>query len=162
MRHLVIGGTGFIGAALVKELGRRGLSFDYTTRSKDIWDAHIMDVLEPNALPDADVVYLCAAYKGYANCDRDSVLSWRTNVDAQIKIGQHYRHFAFLVYLSSDAVEFSAAAYAYQKRHVEAYMNTIDAAIVRPGPVSAERVGEFASVLADIGEQHRKGLTRWQ
>ena len=156
MRHLVIGSGGFIGSHLFRELAGRKIDAVGYQRSA-------FDVLEspPALLIDARTVYLCAARKGYADCDRNSQLSWRVNVDAQIAIGQHYQHSAFVVYISSDAVEFSNSAYAYQKRHVEAYMNTINAAVVRPGSISPERVGEFAKFLADIGTARKRGLARW-
>lgn len=170
MKHLVIGGSGFIGG---------GVALQLEIASHDClrWFRQDYDLLRRSGtLPIADFIYLCAGTKGYANCDKNPRESWTVNVDSQIDIARYYAEpqiitepytgqippHPFIIYISSDAVEFSNSNYAIQRRHVEAYMNTINAAIIRPGPISEDRSIEFAKLVIDTAIRRKRGLTRWQ
>jgi nucleoside-diphosphate-sugar epimerase len=167
MTHLVIGGDGKIGKALCRELCAQGVEYRSTTRRRwaafdgklflDLYDLKIgLDELgNPNT------VYLVAAMSGMI-VGKDSE-SYRINVDAQIKLARYYsQQDTFVVFISSDAVEFpDQSAYARQKAAVEAYIQSIDGAIVRPTRIAPERIEEFAGLVVDIGVNRIVGVTRW-
>lgn len=163
-RALVVGGTGFVGAALVAELHRRGRQVIATSRRPaplppgevfyDLADG------QPEQLPVADTVYLVAAMPTFAACEGNP-LAWRVNVDAPIAIARQFPG-AFVVFVSSDAVEWcGATAYARQKAQVEGFMHSRWGAIVRPNRILPQTVGAFAALLADVGESRNSGLHRW-
>jgi nucleoside-diphosphate-sugar epimerase len=163
--HLVIGGHGLIGTALCNELRTRGLPFQGTHRFDPMMI--YLDLRDPKNWPSisVSVVYLVAAIPGFPKCEgnRDS---WVVNVDAPIALARHFHHGggatqAFPVFLSSDTVEWSNAAYPRQKAQVEAYINSIDGAIIRPSKVAPERAGELAKVIVDVGLSRKPGVTRW-
>ena len=167
--HLIIGGRGLLGTALCNELGLRSIPFKATCRrlpsmgeiKLDLTDL-IIDRQAAADLPLAEVVYLVAAKTGLGACEADRS-SWIVNVDAPIALARVYEaRRAHIVFISSDAVEYcGATAYARQKAQVEAYVQSIDGAIVRPGRIGA-RVAELARLVADVGVQRRVGLVRWQ
>jgi hypothetical protein len=104
------------------------------------------------------VVYLVAAVPKFAECEKNPD-TWRVNVDAPIALARLFPS-AFKVFVSSDAVEFAGnTAYARQKAHVEGYMQSIDAAIVRPNRISD--APKFAEYLIEVGQGRRPGLFRW-
>jgi nucleoside-diphosphate-sugar epimerase len=170
MKHFIIGGDGLIGLSLRKELRNRDANLNWSTRrsgEKGVF----LDLFEPiDELPAADIVYMATNYRGptgsaFQDCQCDPVGSWRVNVDGPIAIARHYvRHTpgTFIVYLSSSAVEYSGGPeYGRQKAQVEAYMNTIDAAIIRASRVDLVRLPAFAAMVVDIGMARRAGVTRW-
>ena len=70
---------------------------------------------------------------------------------------------AAIIFISSDAVETcGGTAYARQKAAAEAYMRTINAAIIRPGRIAPERAREFAAFVVDVALSHRSGIHRWR
>ena len=164
--HFIIGGNGLVGNALRTVLQHRiHLSVHWSSRRLefDSWQIDLEDSDLPT-LPTADVVYLVAGMTGFARCEFMPI-SWRVNVDAPIQIAQHYqsRSPPLIVYISSDAVEkASGTAYARQKTHVEGFMRTINAAIIRPAYIAPERASEFAQFVVDVGERGRKGVFRWE
>jgi nucleoside-diphosphate-sugar epimerase len=176
MIHFVIGGDGYIGAALCRELKRQKVDFRQSTRRKPAPSRKFFLDLSKPPLPlpypyDAYVVYIATTYKGatgsaFQDCQCDPVGSWQINVDAPIAIARYYARrtpSAFIVYLSSSAAEYSGGPeYGRQKAQVEAYMNTIDAAIIRASRVTPERLEEFAKLVVSLGEKRRAGLTRWE
>ena len=135
--HLVIGGRGLVGTALVEELKKRDVPFTATTR-----ETFDLSKPAPNLswiLPKAEFVYLVAAIPKLAYCEQNPAESWRVNVDMPIAIAKHFRNSAFVTFVSSDAVETCGnTAYGRQKAAAEAFMHTIDAAIVRPSRVPPE------------------------
>lgn len=162
MSHLVIGGNGLVGTALRTELLRRNVKFEWTTRWSGQPGALFLDLRRPWIVPSTSpsVVYLVAAVTSGRACEGNPE-AWRINADAPITLAKHFRK-AFIVYLSSDAVEWSApTAYARQKAQAEAFMNTIDAAIVRPAPIRPDTVAGFARWLAEIGTMKAPGIHRW-
>lgn len=164
-RHLVIGGDGFIGSALVRELGRRNVTRAMTTRRAFHTlpcEVKPYDLLtsSPEDLPRADIVYLVAGIPTFMACEGNP-FSWRINVDAPLAIVRNMRD-AFCVFISSDAVEWcSATAYARQKAHVESAISSRRAAVVRPIRVEPNRVTEFAEYLVNVGLSREPGLYRW-
>lgn len=160
--HLVIGGRGLIGGALVEKLFHRDLAYSFTSRRKEAAYRCDLAKLDVDSLPPASFVYLVAALPRFADCEalRES---WIVNVDAPIAIARHYHKGAFVVFMSSDTVEYAGStAYGRQKAHAEAYMQSIDAAIVRPvGKVMPERAPELAGFLIDIALRRASGVHRW-
>jgi nucleoside-diphosphate-sugar epimerase len=166
--HLVIGRDGLVGSALMAQLAERGLPHIGTTRRNRL-DAQYLDLSEP--LPAemmplwSGVVYLVAAKPNFqgARCDPDA---WVVNVDAPIAIARHYRTQSsgvFIVYISSDAMEWEyGTALAVQKMQVESYMQTIDAAIIRPARIGKDRAHEFADFVIGTALAKRAGVSRWE
>ena len=164
--HLVIGGNGLIGTAVCEELERRSLPFICTTRrSSESLGPKFMFRLgddDPAELPGASIVYLVAAAPGFAACE-GSADSWVVNVDAQIAIARRFKPSAFVVYVSSDAVEWcGATAYARQKAQVESYIQAIDGAVIRPTRVLPASAGDLAKLMIDVGENRKQGVHRWK
>lgn len=165
--HLVIGRDGLIGSALVAELHRRGLPCFGTTRRNQT-DAMFLDLSHPidedNLIPIwTGVIYLVAAMPKFQDCALERE-AWRVNVDAPITLARHYASAsrgAFVVFISSDAVEWSGEALARQKAHVESYMRTINAAIIRPARVTQERAPEFASFVVQKAIDQHVGVSYW-
>ena len=126
MMQLLIGGNGLIGTAVRREMERRYLTgtgppFRVTTRREsDADDGWILYRLgeNPDQLPPATVVYLVAAKPGFAACE-GSAESWVVNVDAQIAIARRFKRMAFVVYVSSDAVELQQQLAARDKEIAE-------------------------------------------
>ena len=163
--HLVIGGRGLVGTALVHHLISRNLPLIATTRHEDE-SLFKLDLSEPERwkrLPMADFVYLVAAIPKLAYCEEHPDLSWRVNVDAPISLAKNYsRWHAFVTFVSSNAVEVCGnTAYGRQKAAAEAYMHTIDAAIVRPSRVPPERATDLAGFLVQIALRRRIGVHHW-
>ncbi len=163
MINLIVGGNGLVGTALRSALERKEIMFDFTSRTLDGTLNQIrLDLMSvPNFWHcDYDVVYLVAAVPKFAECERDPA-TWRVNVDAPIAMARLFPK-AFKVFISSDAVEFAGnTAYARQKAHVESYMQSIDAAIVRPSRIPPENADMFAEYLIAVGQGRRPGLFRW-
>jgi dTDP-4-dehydrorhamnose reductase len=168
--HFVIGGDGLVGMALRQELQRRHLAWQATSRKVGAFpswpDPVFLDLaaIDWQYLPmiTSGTIYLVGAMSKFVDCESNP-LSWRVNVDAQIEIAQHYvQTGAFIVFISSEAVEKAGAtAYGRQKAHVESYLRTVPAAIVRPSRISSEDVEDFAGMVVDIGVARKVGLTRW-
>src|SRR5258707_15187062 len=97
-RALVIGGSGYIGRALVWLLNESGWMVYAPSR----------DALDLLAIPEDpkswwapwDVVYLCAAITRFIECE-DQRIAYRVNVDAPIRIAQLCDP-KKVVYLSSE------------------------------------------------------------
>ena len=74
-----------------------------------------------------------------------------------------YRGAGFVVYVSSDAVEWcGATAYARQKAQVESYIQAIDGAVIRPTRVTPALVGDLARLMVDVGLNRKQGVHRWK
>ena len=162
--HLVIGGGGLVGTALVIELMSRKLPVIATTRIRNDTSVFTLDLLDPlaNSLPRAEFVYLVAAIAKLAYCEQHPVESWRVNVDAPIVLAKHLRHYGFVTFVSSDAVETCGnTAYGRQKAAAEAFMQTIGAAIVRPSRVPPEQASNLAAFLADVAIGRQTGVHHW-
>jgi dTDP-4-dehydrorhamnose reductase len=164
MKSLIVGGDGMVGAALTKALIGKSILFDATTRHR--WAEHgrrFLDLSDPVvdwSVADYSVVYLVAAVPKFAECESNP-LTWLINVDAPIALARVFKT-AFKVFVSSDAVEKAGGtAYGRQKAHVEGYMQSIDAAIVRPGRIAPTQADDFAEYLANVGESQNPGLFRW-
>jgi dTDP-4-dehydrorhamnose reductase len=165
--HVVIGGRGLIGTALVHELASRDRRYWASSRDRNCaeWE-FFLDLTDPTevAFPadmrPTDIVYLVAAMPGFAACEGNAQ-SWRINVDAQIALARWFKR-SFVVFVSSDSVEWAGGtAYARQKAQVESYIQSIDGAIVRPARVTPPRAAEFARCLVDVALQRKIGVTRW-
>jgi dTDP-4-dehydrorhamnose reductase len=172
--HLVIGGRGLIGTAVVAELDRRKLDYRFTTRNQGrLWDKEIFLDLEMvsnsynvknNYLPNldglGDVLYLIAAMPGLYQCEGNRT-SYRVNADAPVALARRYKT-SFVVFISSDAVENAGLVnYARAKARVENYIDTIDGAIIRPSKVTAETAASLAGVAVHVGMNRISGVTHW-
>ncbi len=148
LKALVIGGTGFIGSALVCALRERDIDVEYTTRQT-------LDLLKPiESLPSCDIVYICAAMSRFIECE-DNPLAYRVNVDAPREIAELV-HPAQVIYLSSEAVERALHTnYGLHKALAEVSLRTVcRPIIVRLSKVSEERLDDcldFLVGLASIG-----------
>lgn len=159
MKSLLIGSTGFVGAALFARLNRSGY-VTATTRAD-------FDLSQPiTELPDTNcsVVFQVAAMTKFMECRDNPRASYRINVDAQIEIANlAIAAGMFPVFISSDVVEVEPhTAYGHQKATVEAYFRTIKGAVVRPTRIAPHRVGEFCDFLVRVGEKRERGVFRWR
>lgn len=172
--HLVIGGRGLIGTAVVAELERRKLDYRFTTRNQGrLWDKEIYLDLETisnsynvknNYLPAldglGDVLYLVAGMPGIYACEGNAK-SFRVNADASIALARRYKT-AFVVFVSSGSVENAGIVnYARAKSKVEHYIDTIDGAIIRPDRVTAETAASAAATIVHVGMNRISGVTHW-
>lgn len=154
VKALVIGSQGYVGGLVLGGLIRARHDAAGYGRGD-------FDVLDPHPLPEADVVYLCAAQLRL-HPHRAEPLEWRTNVDATLAvIAQATRAGAFVVYPSSTAVETRADRYAAMKAHVEAALWGVQrVAVVRLDDVRTDPRAAIAA-LVKAGETRAAGLTRW-
>ena len=148
MRCLVIGGSGLIGSALVKELSEAGHEVSAPKSSEHFQGAF-------------DAAFLCFGIKGIKPNEVDRVKSWRVNVDKALIHGLALlRYGAKLVYVSSDAVEWLDSHYTRQKALVEVGLLAAgEPVIVRPSTVTKERAPEFARFM--IGLIDKPGIHYW-
>lgn len=154
LRILVIGGSGLIGRPLVQALMDCGHTVEAPSHAE-------FDLINPpDPLPHCDAVYFTAGPKGFRPCEGNS-LSYRINVDGVLQVGiELMRLGTKLVFVSTDAVEWSAAAYATQKRLAEiGLMAAGSPAIVRPERVSADNVDNLVALLVKVMD--RPGIHRW-
>ena len=158
MKAMVIGANGKIGSALSKALEVAGHEVMRMTRKE-------IDLLElPNIFDKfghVDVVYLCAAMTRFIDCE-DNDQSYRANVDAPIGIALQVRHYAKVIYISSEAVERALHTnYGMHKALAEIGLKTVCnpviARISKVDPWSMENLCQFLILLA--GETG--GLYRW-
>lgn len=169
--HLVVGGRGLIGSALVALLVGEGRDVRYTTRSLHLVNmdprALYLDLLEPAAelpaLPHrCPAVYLIAGASGVFSCERNPD-TWRANADAPRALAYQARARGWpVVYLSTGAVELAPhTAYAMQRAAVEAVVLATGGAVVRPrGRVTERTVVDFARFVA--GAAGQSGVRWWE
>lgn len=105
---LVIGGNSTIGAALMEELQRRGISAHATTRRTDS-EFLSLDLAAPPSswptLPVCDVAFLCAAITKLDACENDPAGTKLINVERTIEIARRlHAQGSFVVFLSSNHV----------------------------------------------------------
>jgi dTDP-4-dehydrorhamnose reductase len=110
MRVLVVGADGLIGRALFSELRKRGDDVVGTTRHADrvqTGGSVFLDLAadQLGAIPQADVVVVCAAMARFSECRDNFDLAHRVNVDARLAITQSaLKTGARVIALSSSAV----------------------------------------------------------
>lgn len=154
MRVLVIGASGLIGAALVEALDAAGHAVLAPSHGE-------FDLVSPPAeLPACDAAVLTAGPKGFRPCEGNAE-TWKANVDGPLQVGiALMRRGVQLVFVSTDAVMWSDAAYARQKAHAEiGLLAAGNPAIVRPERVSVERAPQLAQfIIAVIG---KPGIYNW-
>jgi len=154
MVELIIEQDGFIGGHLCTHLPNALR----TTRRRWEGNALFYDMLQKGPLPCADVVYICAGVNGNLPCAREPSISWRTNVDGTIHIADHFKD-AFVVWISSAAVEWSAEIYGSQKRIVETYLRALpNVAIVRAGRVLRSNVDILCAKMIALGRAKQRGV----
>ncbi len=171
MKIMVVGGDGLIGGAVSAQLmwqHKEGDDLIMTTRKpgrangKDI--LYLDLVTPPMELPKGvDLVFLCAGINGFRECAIS--LSWRTNVDGVLEVAERLSADldAFVVYISTSAVEWSCEPYALQRQAVEQGLRAVcyRRAIIRPEKVLHANVIDFAKYVVDIGLSQRAGLHHW-
>jgi len=163
MKHLFIGGGGLVGSAAVDKAIQLNLDWLCTTRDmldlNQINTANLPLKMDPSNI---GIVYLIAAMRTPTDCDKDPETSFRINADAPVKLAQYYAaRGTFIVFVSSDAAAFSLGHYGMQKRFAENYMNTIGAAILRPGKINQTTTHDFAEFMIRRGQAQVGGLYWW-
>lgn len=165
MKALVIGADGSIGCELVRWLALEGHEAIGTSRRSGSEFLHL-DLEAPEAfeIPEGiDVAYLCAAYNGFRRCE-GSRSAWRVNVDGTIALAKRLMQRGILVvFLSSDSVEWSDAAYARHKALVEMFLQAFQgpSAIVRLGRVTPANSAAAVNALIRVGMGRINGITLW-
>jgi dTDP-4-dehydrorhamnose reductase len=160
MRELVIGVDGFIGRRMLDLTGAEG-----TSRGNPCFHGHHhLDLLgfSESDLPKADMVYLCAGVNGAMKCAGNQE-SYRVNVDATIRLAQHYSSSgSFLVWLSSTSVEWSIEAYARQKAMAETAIRMLPSTgIIRAGRVVRSNLDDLCHRMIAVGRTRTSGVTLW-
>ncbi len=158
MIPLVVGGDGLIGGALKSFFEPDVIA---TSRRQNDSSSVFLDLmLPPDQLMTADVAYFCAGVNGIRE-NEGNAIAWRTNVDGTIAVIKLVPE-AFVVYLSSNAVEWSDTSYARQRGAVELFLQTRGrAAIVRVQKVTKDNVAQFVLFLVKIGQKQRDGVYHW-
>lgn len=162
MKYLVIGKDGLLGGNLMKALQVIGVDEVMGTTRREGGDIHLDLSKHIPILPEADVVYLCAAIKGFEPCE-GKANSWVANVDAPLAIALQMKKLygTFPVFISSDAVEWSPSSYARQKANVELGILMMDGAVVRPGRFDKSNIDGLVMLTATVGIQKLSGVHKW-
>lgn len=160
MITLVVGATGILGAALMKD-ERLGARWGTTRKAIHGYVTYDLDSEAPPQSPRPDLAFLCAGTKGYAECEGNRK-AFRSDVDGNIRLARYLvAQGTFVVFVSSDAVEWALhTAYARNRFMVELAVGALPGtAIFRPARFDAKTVPAFA--CAQVGLDQREGLTRW-
>jgi uncharacterized protein YbjT (DUF2867 family) len=165
MRVLVIGGSGLIGSAVVAELLAHAHDVLAPSHAE-------LDLADPPAhLPQVDAAVICAGPKGFRPCEAEGAIpSWRVNVDGVLNVALRLMGFPIstkVVFVSSDAVEWSDGAYARQKAVVEVALQAAGCSpiiasptIIRPERVTPETAPSLA-VAISIAIDAPGGVIHW-
>lgn len=154
-KSLIVGCEGLLGAALMAILDSA------IGTSRRLNEHFHLDLSKPiPELPECNVVYLTAAIKGFEPCE-GKPLTWRVNADAPIAIALQLKDTAFPVFISTDAVEWSAAAYSRQKAYVEPVILMLGGAVIRPGRFDKSNVEGLAKFTENIGRNRLSGVHKW-
>mgnify|MGYP001581889835 CR=1 FL=1 len=160
MKEIVIGATGFIGSALLRNLGPTARG----TARRQLDGCSALDLLRfvPNDIPVAEILYLCAGANGAKACE-GSQDAFRMNVDAPIQIARiAAARGHFMVFISSMSVEWLSTGYQRQKLAAEGVLRTMDnVGVVRAGRVLAGNVDELCAVMMSVGRTRTAGVIRW-
>lgn len=153
MTILVLGHKGVLGSAVMAH-GGDGVR---------AWDTRLEDPsYETWRLPRAAI--LCAGTKGFAENEGNRE-SFKADVDGNIAIIRHLlRHGVFVVFVSTDAVEWGGhTAYARNRLLVEqALWLKPNTAVVRPAKFDASNVGSLADLCVRVAKFRKEGLHCWQ
>ena len=152
--NLIIGGDGLIGRAL------RSSGVWTSRRGEDPFDLRG----DPMRLPPADVVYLVAGIASFRGCEQPG--AYEVNVDGNLRVAHRFKD-AFIVFLSSEAVvSCPNTALGRMKSLTEMGLLSIvgyeNLAVVRPGKVTPENVGQLCDFLEKVGNERRYGVHAWQ
>ncbi len=174
MRELIIGGDGRVGSALRRLLPEAMHTTRHSPQPAEFhppWDAFYFNMLNPTALPVADIVYICAGVNGALTCAQQPQLSYRVNVDGTIWIAEYYRkpppplvpyNGPFVVWVSSTTVEWQMEGYGMQKRITEMALRGMPhVGIVRAGRVLQPEVDKLCELMIDIGRNRKRGVFLW-
>ena len=161
MNSLLIGSTGFIGTALRQKLIAAG-PCSWTTRNGLEKDAFMFDLTGLIKLPPAEVIYLVAGKGSFRSSELDPD-AYLVNVDGPIRVAAHFKN-SFIVFLSSEAAEWSQSPLGMQKRSAELGLLAVCGyerlAIVRPAKITDKTVGALCDDLVNIGEYKLYGVHR--
>lgn len=159
LKELIVGCQGYVGKRLLELTNGEGAS-----HGNPIYHHHhLIDLRVPldHPLPDADVVYICAAINGAMKCEGNAQ-SYRVNVDGTFALANEYRkRGSFVVWVSSRSLEWSTSAYAMQKRQGEALLTPLGVGIVRAGRVTDGNLDDLCGALMTVGRNKVSGLTVW-
>lgn len=159
-RALIVGGDGLLGSACGEVLNwkYKTIKTERTSRRNGRHIQYDLEWGDPDVLPPADVVFLCAAITGFRECEGNR-RAWQVNVDGVLRVALRY---PFCVYPSTQAVEWSANQYARQAAQVEAVLlATRSAAIVRCGRVTSDTALQCAAKLVHCGLDKTPGIYHW-
>ncbi len=152
MRSFVTGGSGVLGRELVRRLD----NVSAPSREDFPLGRSVID------LPLVDTAYLCAGTKGFQECEgnRDA---FKSDVDGNIRlIGDLLRNGAFVVFISTDAVEKMNASYARNRLLVEQVLwLRPNCAVVRPGKFSEQTAPSLAEFCIGVGKNRLEGVHCW-
>ena len=152
MSSLIIGATGVLGSALHKLIPD---TYAPTRKEYDLTD-------DPSSLPTVATAYLCAGTKGHQACEGNQAV-FQSDVDGNIRLAKSLlKRGTFVVFVSSDAVEWWNSAYSRNRLLVEmALIMQPNVAIVRPGRFDGRNVGELAFFCRSVGHNRIEGVHYW-
>lgn len=172
---LVIGSDGVVGTAIRKEFADHpefnAHVLATTRRGQRGPDSVFLNMLEPDAMSfwsqarlcRVELAFMCAGINGFKECEGQPE-SWRINVDGTLYVALRLikERGVFVVYPSTQAVEWLGSAYARQRAQVEAaLLATWQAAIVRIGRTTKGNGRACAEALVRHGLRRRPGTYYW-
>ena len=152
MANLIIGATGILGSAIHKLIPD---AYAPTRKEYDLTN-------DPSSLPRVDVAYLCAGTKGHQACEGNQAV-FQSDVDGNLRLARHLlKRDTFVVFVSTDAVEWANTAYSRNRLLVEmALVMQPNVAIVRPGKFDSVSALYLAKACRMIGERRMEGVHYW-
>lgn len=170
MISLVVGADGRLGSALMDIVpgavgttrrhhdptdakGRLSVFLDLATWSRERY---------PETPPPPNWAYLVAGTNGFRECE-GNVDAFRADVDGNLRIARWLLGSgAFVVFVSTNSVEWSAGGYARNRLLVEMALVMHDqAAVVRAEKFDAASVGRLARFCRAVGEGSLGGVHHW-
>lgn len=172
MNCLIVGGDGLIGQSVAQHLTGNEIELERivsTTRRKTSVQCAglaFLDLLQPQDFGIDNIgfhlAFLCAGINGFAQCETDQT-SWRVNVDGVLNVALRLiKCGTFVVYPSTQAVEWSDSSYGRQRAQVEAVLLAVgNAAIIRIGRVHQGNRMACAKQLVETGMLFQPGVYYW-
>lgn len=152
--NFVTGGSGVLGREIVKRLKE---VYAPTRESFDLGSGQFKDLKLV-----VTTAYLCAGTKGFAECE-GNLKAFRSDVDGNIRLIRDLRkQGAFVVFISTDAVERIDAAYSRNRLLVEQFLWTqSNCAVIRPERFNEQSAPALAHFCIAVGTYEKEGVHYW-
>ena len=153
MPVLITGSRGILGGAIHKRIPSA-----YATTRKTLNLSH---QVTPE-FSTFDTAYLCAGTKGHKECEGNAEV-FRADVDGNIRLIRHLlKQGCFVVFVSTDAVEWGTTSYTRNRLLVEqALWFQPHTAVIRPSRFTEMNVAALADLCVDVGTARKEGVHYW-